>query len=131
MCLATQSASDVLNSAISRTIVEQTPTKILFPNADADPEEYIQGFGLTEREFSLIKEKLEPGSRKFLIKQGHHSVICQLDLKGFDAELRVISGRSGEIERMHQLIEREGPLPQQWLAEFQTLAPLPSSGAGT
>jgi type IV secretion system protein VirB4 len=131
MCLATQSASDVLNSAISRTIVEQTPTKILFPNADADPEEYIQGFGLTEREFSLIKEKLEPGSRKFLIKQGHHSVICQLDLKGFDAELRVISGRSSEIERMHQLIEREGPLPQQWLAEFQTLAPLPSSGAGT
>ena len=35
MCLATQSASDVLGSPISRTIIEQTPTKIFFPNADA------------------------------------------------------------------------------------------------
>jgi len=31
MCLATQGASDVLQSSISRTIVEQTPTKIFFP----------------------------------------------------------------------------------------------------
>ena len=58
------------------------------------PTEYIEGFGLTEREFKLIKEQLEPGSRMFLVKQGHHSVVCQLDLKGFDAELAVISGRA-------------------------------------
>ena len=55
MCLATQSPSDVLDSPISRTLVEQTPTKIFFPNADADFREYTQGFGLTEREFKLIK----------------------------------------------------------------------------
>ncbi|MEP6886680.1 MAG: VirB4 family type IV secretion/conjugal transfer ATPase, partial [Gammaproteobacteria bacterium] len=84
MCLATQSASDVLDSPISRTLVEQTPTKVFFPNADADFEEYTRGFGLTEREFKLIKEQLEPGSRMFLIKQAHHSVVCQLDLKGFE-----------------------------------------------
>jgi type IV secretion system protein VirB4 len=118
MCLATQSASDVLDSSISRTIVEQTPTKILFPNPDADPEEYTQGFGLSEREFQLIKERLEPGSRKFLIKQGHHSVVCQLDLKGFDSELRVISGRASEIESMRRAIERSGPQPEQWLEAF-------------
>ena len=29
----------------------------------------------------------EPGSRMFLVKQGHHSIVCQLDLKGFNAEL--------------------------------------------
>ena len=63
MCLATQSASDVLDSPISRTLIEQTPTKIFFPNADADAAEYTRGFGLTEREFRLIKEQLEPGSR--------------------------------------------------------------------
>ena len=94
MCLATQSASDVLDSPISRTIIEQTPTKIFFPNADASAAEYTDGFGLTEREFKLISEQLEPGSRSFLVKQGHHSVVCQLDLKGFDAELAVISGRA-------------------------------------
>ena len=60
MCLATQSASDVLASPISRTLIEQTPTKIFFPNADASAAEYIDGFGLSEREFKLIREQLEP-----------------------------------------------------------------------
>ena len=36
MCLATQSASDVLDSPISRTIIEQTPTKVFFPNSEAE-----------------------------------------------------------------------------------------------
>jgi type IV secretion system protein VirB4 len=67
MALATQSASDVLASPISRTIIEQTPTKIFFPNADANWEDYASGFALTEREFRLIKDELEPGSRRFLV----------------------------------------------------------------
>jgi type IV secretion system protein VirB4 len=118
MCLATQSASDVLESSISRTIIEQTPTKIFFPNVDANAAEYIDGFGLSEREFKLIKEQLEPGSRQFLIKQGHHSVVCELDLKGFEGALKVISGRTQAIERMQALIERFGADPAQWLVPF-------------
>lgn len=95
MCLATQSAADVLASPISRTIIEQTPTKIFFPNADAAPEEYTAGFGLTHRELTLIKEELEPGARTFLVKQGHQSVVCRLDLQGFESELEVLSARAG------------------------------------
>jgi len=118
MCLATQSPSDVLDSAISRTLVEQTPTKVFFPNAEANFQDYTQGFGLTEREFKLIKDQLEPGSRMFLVKQAHHSVVCQLDLKGFDAELAVISGRASEVKRMHQIMDAAGPDPRAWLPEF-------------
>jgi len=118
MCLATQSASDVLESPISRTLVEQTPTKVFFPNADANFEEYTLGFGMTEREFKLIKDQLEPGSRMFLIKQAHRSVVCQLDLKGFDAELAVISGRASEVARMHRIISSTGPEPTAWLPQF-------------
>ncbi len=118
MCLATQSPSDVLDSPISRTLIEQTPTKVFFPNADADLREYTQGFGLTGREFKLIKEQLEPGSRMFLVKQAHHSVVCQLDLKGFDAELAVISGRAGEVKRMYQIMSATGTDPEAWLPQF-------------
>jgi type IV secretion system protein VirB4 len=120
MCVATQSASDVLDSPISRTIIEQTPTKILFPNPDANAAEYVEGFGLSEREFRLIKEQLEPGSRQFLIKQGHYSVVCQLNLKGFDAELKVISGRASTVEEMHRIISETGTDPAQWLPVFQS-----------
>jgi type IV secretion system protein VirB4 len=118
MCLATQSASDVLDSSISRTILEQTPTKVFFPNSEARAEDYIGGLGLTEREFKLIREELEPGSRAFLVKQGHHSVVCRLDLKGFDAELAVISGRAAAVECMHRLMTERGTSPDQWLPAF-------------
>jgi type IV secretion system protein VirB4 len=118
MCLATQSASDVLDSPISRTLVEQTPTKVFFPNADANFVEYTEGLGLTEREFILIKDQLEPGSRMFLVKQAHHSVVCQLDLKGFEGELSVISGRSTQISRMQNIIAKAGADPKVWLPEF-------------
>jgi type IV secretion system protein VirB4 len=119
MCLATQSASDVLESAISRTIIEQTPTKILFPNPDANAAEYMDGFGLSEREFKLIKEQLEPGSRMFLIKQGHYSIVCELDLKGFDVELKVISGRASALEELYRVMHEVGPDPAHWLPVFQ------------
>lgn len=122
MCLATQSASDVLHSSISRTIVEQTPTKVFFPNSEADQEEYTSGFGLTEREFRLVKEQLAPGSRMFLVKQGHHSVVCRLDLQGFDGELAVISGRASQVERMHRIMRRQGMAPEQWLPCFMGTA---------
>ena len=118
-CAATQSPSDALASAISRTIIEQTPTKIFFPNPDAALADYVDGFGLTEREFKLIKEQLEPGSRMFLIKQGHASVVCELDLKGFDEELAVISGRVASVGRVNELIEEFGPDPAKWLPVFQ------------
>jgi type IV secretion system protein VirB4 len=124
MCLATQSASDVLESPISRTIIEQTPTKIFFPNAEASAEDYVGGFGLTQREFRLVKEELEPGSRMFLVKQGHHSIVCQLDLKGFDGELAVISGRASEVARLHEILRETGPGPREWLGRFH-----PSLGA--
>jgi len=118
MCLATQSASDVLDSPISRTIIEQTPTKVFFPNVDASAEEYTRGFGLSEREFKLIRERLEPGSRAFLVKQGHHSVVCRLDLKDCEAELAVISGRARHVARMRALVAEHGRNPAHWLPAF-------------
>ncbi|HWG76688.1 MAG TPA: VirB4 family type IV secretion/conjugal transfer ATPase [Steroidobacteraceae bacterium] len=118
MCLATQSPGDVLQSSISRTIIEQTATKIFFPDPEASRQDYTQGFGLTEREYRLIRERLEPGSRRFLIKQGHYSLVAQLDLRGFDAELQVISGRAAQLERMQALMQRHGGEASDWLGPF-------------
>ena len=108
----------MLESPISRTIIEQTPTKIFFPNPEASAAEYCEGFALTEREFHLVKEALEPGSRAFLVKQGHHSIVCRLDLKGFEEELSVLSGRAEGIERLHRWMNERGAEPSAWLAPF-------------
>ena len=123
----TQSTSHVLDSGIARAIVEQTPTKILFPNPEADYDEYTQGFNLTDREFALIKQELEPGSRQFLIKQNHVSVVAQLDLQGFEDALHVISGRTSNVRLMRECIATFGPGPERWLPPFRkALADRPS-----
>ncbi len=116
---ATQSVGDGLDSPIARDIVEQTSTKIFFPNGEARPEEYINVLGLSEREYLLIKQEIEPGSRQFLIKQGNSSVVCELDLKGFDFELDVISGRSHNVEIVRNIIAQVGDSPADWLPIFQ------------
>lgn len=131
----TQSTSHVLDSTIARAIIEQTPTKILFPNPDADYREYTEGFNLTDREFALIKQELEPGSRLCLIKQNHVSVVAQLDLKGFEDALHVISGRTSNVRLMRDLMAEHGPDPDQWLEPFRdalsgrALRPLPTQEA--
>jgi type IV secretion system protein VirB4 len=130
LCVATQTANSVLTSRIARTLVEQTATKIYFPNPDAKAEDYIEGFGLTQREFKLLKERLEPGSRQFLVKQGHWSVVCELDLKGLDAELAVISGRRSTVERMTQIIGQVGDDPSRWLPLFMAASDTSSTGEG-
>ena len=52
------------------------------------------------------------------MKQGHHSVVCRLDLQGFDGELAVISGRASQVERMQQIMRTRGVAPEQWLPDF-------------
>ena len=118
--LDSQSPSDAIKHPHSRTLIEQTPTKICFPNPDATLEDYATdtGLNLTEREYRLIKQDIPTGSRMFLVKQGHNSVVAKLDLKGFDAELAVLSARKANIERMHRLIEGYGEDPNHWLPPF-------------
>ena len=79
----------------------------------------MRGFGLSVQEYLLLKEGLEPGSRMFLIKQGHHSVVCELNLRGFDYELNVISGRIANIEVMNRVIAEAGHDPALWLPRFR------------
>jgi type IV secretion system protein VirB4 len=118
--LDSQSPSDAIKHPHSRTLIEQTPTKICFPNPDATFEDYASdaGLNLTEREYRLIKQDIPTGSRMFLIKQGHNSVVAKLDLKGFEGELAVLSARKANIERMRRLIDQHGEDTGAWLPHF-------------
>jgi type IV secretion system protein VirB4 len=122
---ATQSPSDVLASPIARTLVEQTPTKVLFPNLEAQRAEYVDGFGLSEREFELIGHELTPGSRRFLVRQGVQGVVCELNLRGFEYELAVISGRAETVALVEKLIDELGDEPAAWLPVFRSLVGAP------
>lgn len=113
----TQSASDALDSRIASAIIEQAATQVFFPNARARPEEYIDGFGLSEHEFSLVKS-LPDTSRCFLVKRGDHSVVARLDLAGLKGPLQVLAGTERSVRRLDQLRAAVGDDPAVWLEPF-------------
>lgn len=115
----TQSTSTVNSSEIARVLIENTATKILFPNEEAQKVDYIDSFGATEREYILVKEVIEPGSRQFIVKQAKNSVVCELDLKGFNFELDVISGRKKNVQIVRDTIGQVGDDPDDWLPLYE------------
>jgi type IV secretion system protein VirB4 len=123
---ATQSPEDALKSDIAAALIEQTATLILLPNPNASRSDYIDGLKLTEAEFKVVTA-LDERSRCFLVKQGHAASVCQLNLRGMDDILSVISASTDNIEVMHRVLldaaERENVAkadlsPEQWLDEF-------------
>lgn len=119
MVLGTQSPSDALASPIARTIVEQCATKIFLPNPNAIERDYIDGLGLSAREFALVRDEMAPEQRRFLVKQGHNSVVCELNLEGLDDELAVLSGRAQSVELLERVRSLHGDDPRRWLVPFQ------------
>jgi type IV secretion system protein VirB4 len=123
---ATQSPEDALKSDIAAALVEQTATMILLPNPSASRDDYIGGLKLTDAEYDVVVS-LDERSRCFLVKQGHASSVCQLNLRGMDDALAVISASTDNIEIMRQVLERQAIVlgvpedelrPEHWLHEF-------------
>lgn len=120
LVMFTQSPRQVLNSPIAFAIIEQTATKIFLPNPAADRKDYIEGFKLTEREYEIIKG-LGEKSRRFLVKQGQNSVVAELNLRGFDDELAVLSGNTATSSLVEKLVAELGEDPAKWLPEFHRI----------
>ncbi len=113
----TQNAVDALESRIGPAIIEQSATQIFFPNPKARAADYVDGFGLTEHEFDLVRS-LPDTSHCFLIKQADHSVVARLDLTGLTGELRVLAGTERSIRQLDALRAQLGDEPQNWLEVF-------------
>jgi len=114
---ATQSARDALDSRISTALVEQTATMVFMPNARARPEDYCDGFGLTEHELDLIRT-LPAQSRCFLVRQSDASAVVRLDLSGMPEVLTVLSGRESTVRRLDMLRAKHGDDPAAWYGEL-------------
>lgn len=123
---ATQSPEDALASDIAAALVEQTATMILLPNPNASRDDYVGGLKLTDAEYQVVVS-LDERSRCFLVKQGHASAVCQLNLRGLDDHLAVISASTDNIEIMHEVMEAcaaiegvsaDALAPEQWLSNF-------------
>jgi type IV secretion system protein VirB4 len=115
----TQSPSDVLRHPIGRTMVEQSVTKIFLANPEAVREEYVEGFGLSEAEYEIVRSLSAQGGRRFLVKQGHRSALCELDLSGLEDFITVLSATTDNIALLDELRAQLGDDPKAWLPALQ------------
>jgi type IV secretion system protein VirB4 len=111
---ATQSASDALQSQIASAIIEQAATQIFMINPKARAEDYIDGFGLSQHEFDLVRT-LPDTSHCFLIRHGKESVVARLDLSGERRMLTILSGRESTVRLFDALVATSSEDPADWL----------------
>ena len=118
---ATQSASDALDSKIASAIVEQAGTQIFMANSAAQASDYIDGFGLTQHEYDLIRSIPET-ARAFLVKHGPDSVVVRLNLASEPDLLTVLSGRERTVRLLDELRAEVGDDPAAWLPRLLAAA---------
>lgn len=111
---ATQSAQDALESQIASAIIEQAATQIFMTNPKARAEDYIDGFGLSEHEYDLVRN-IPDSAHCFLIKHGNESVVARLNLSGEEELLTILSGRENTVRILDELLPLTGDDPKDWM----------------
>lgn len=118
LVLATQSPSSVAGSAIRDMILDNVATQLYFPNPQGQAVHYVDGFNLTQAEFSCVKDN-HPNTRQVLIKQNHASCLCRLDLSMMPDILPVLSASRETIGLLTSILSAHGSAPDQWLPVFK------------
>lgn len=118
---ATQSAEDALNSSIASAIVEQAATQIFMANPRAQAEHYVDGFGLTQHEYGIVRG-LPDHARAFLIKHGQHSVVARLNLAGERELLTILSGQERTVRLLDAIRAATGDDPAAWMTPLLAAA---------
>lgn len=104
----------------SDSLVKQPVTFFYFANARAGEHAHRTVFGLSEREFQLVRE-WEPQERLALVKQGDQSVVVRtaLDEVAIARFLPVLSGNERNVRLMHEIVREVGSAaPEAWLPRF-------------
>jgi type IV secretion system protein VirB4 len=127
--LLTQQMSDIAHSDIADVVIEQCPTKILLPNAEANttgsathpgPREFYERLGLNTREIEILQTA---------VRKRDYYVISPLGRRLIDLGLGPVAlsfvGINGQEERglLEKLIHKR---PDTWREEWLRLRGLPS-----
>ena len=104
----------------SDSLVKQPVTFLYFACDRANEGDYRKVFGLSQREFELVRE-WEPEERLALVKHGNDSVVVRtaLDSPELMRFLPVLSGNEGNVRRMREIMrEVNSQDPEVWLPIF-------------
>lgn len=114
LILDTQALDDISASPIGSKIIQESVTQIYFANPTGQYDQYVKKFGLSEKEFEIIKA-LDKSSRFFLVKQGQHSVVARADLSAMSDEIILLSNRHQFHPVFNAVLEEVDSDPDKWI----------------
>jgi type IV secretion system protein VirB4 len=116
--LVTQEPVHVLRDTFGATLVDACQTLFIFPTPDADEAIYCGTLGLSEGELRVVREDLQPGSRRVLIKrkgETAESAVIDFDLSAMMDHVAVLSGRENTAAYAARLRRED---EKGWLRTF-------------
>jgi type IV secretion system protein VirB4 len=116
--LVTQEPVHVLKDTFGATLVDACQTMFLFPTPDADEAIYCGTLGLSEGELRVVREDLQPGSRRVLIKrkgETAESAVVDFNLSAMLDHVAVLSGRENTAAYAARLRRED---EKGWLRKF-------------
>jgi type IV secretion system protein VirB4 len=116
--LVTQEPVHVLRDTFGATLVDACQTLFIFPTPDADEAIYCGTLGLSEGELRVVREDLQPGSRRVLIKrkgETAESAVIDFDLSAMMDHVAVLSGRENTAAYAARLRRED---EKGWLRKF-------------
>jgi len=116
-----QNIKDLKESGISSVVLDQCPTRFLFPNPSAKREDYAD-FDLTDSEWAYIKgeSKLSRSLKhSVLVKRFNESVILDCDLSSLDPYLKLYRSGSESVKLAKHL---QHQWSHQWVTHYLNAA---------
>jgi type IV secretion system protein VirB4 len=117
-----QDAGALLKSGIAETVLNNCPTLILFPNANAQAEDYSP-LRLTSEQWAFVKGTSNLAAhlkRGVLVKRGNEAVFLDVDLSGLGPLLKLYRSGNEPIAIMRQLQQQWGM--EQWVGHYLDFA---------
>jgi type IV secretion system protein VirB4 len=90
-------------------------------NPKARAEDYVDGFGLTQHEYDLVRT-LPDSAHAFLVKHGSDSVVARLNLSGEQDILTILSGRERTVRLLDEIRAQTGDDPAEWIPRLLEVA---------
>jgi type IV secretion system protein VirB4 len=95
---------------------QKMATKFFLPD-DSDYGILKEVFKLTDQE-EMYLEALDPNNRQFIIRQSDVSIVSELNLRGFDPELDLLSSSEEFAKKCFDLMVDVGRDPQKWVPKI-------------
>lgn len=115
---------EIAESAIVKTIQENTATQIYLPIEENSSQYYKTIFELSEEEFGVL-QMMGKGDKNFLLKHRGDALIIDIDLSCLGENLKILSADSTTIAAMEEVIstfKEEDPSivpsPKDWIPQL-------------